>query len=1330
MVSKGFLMSCLGSGGGHEGFASRSLSPRPHYPSMPKYPRRKSTVEVVGGEDLEATPEAAEEEEKRVALFSVVGMACAACAGSVEKAIKRLPGIHDAAVDVLNDRAQVIFYPAFVSEDTIRETIEDVGFEAELIQEEMKEKSVLTCRLRIKGMTCTSCSSTIESALQDVPGVHKALVALATEEAEVRYDPRVVSANQLMEAVEDTGFEAILVTTGEDINRIELKVDGPFSTRYISMVNNSLQALPGVDDVNIDPLLHKVAISYKPDQTGPRNFIEIIESTGSGQLKASIYPEVRGKGFHRHEEINQYYQCFLWSLVFTIPVFLTSMVFMYIPGIKEVLDKKIVNMLKVGEVLRWILSTPVQFIIGRRFYVGTYKALRHGSANMDVLIALGTNAAYFYSIYTVLRAATSPNFMGTDFFETSSMLISFILLGKYLEVLAKGKTSEAIAKLMNLAPETAILISYDNEGNVISEREIDSRLIQKNDIIKVMPGGKVASDGFVIWGQSHVNESMITGESRPVAKRKGEIVIGGTVNENGVLHIRATHVGSESALSQIVRLVESAQMAKAPVQKFADRISKYFVPLVILLSLVTWLIWFLAGKFRSYPKSWIPSSIDSFQLALQFGISVMVIACPCALGLATPTAVMVGTGVGASQGVLIKGGQALESAHKVNCIVFDKTGTLTTGNPVVVNTRLLKNMVLRDFYEYVAAAEVNSEHPLAKAIVQYAKKFSTDEENPVWPEAQDFIAITGHGVKARVGNKEVVVGNKSLMVEIGIHIPVEASEILTETERMAQTGIVVSIGREVTGIVAISDPLKPGAREVISLLKSMKVTSIMVTGDNWGTANAIAQEVGIDTVIAEAKPDQKAEKVKELQMSSLTVAMVGDGINDSPALVSADVGIAIGAGTDIAIEAADIVLMKSNLEDVITAIDLSRKTFFRISMNYVWALGYNIICIPIAAGVLFPFTRFRLPPWIAGAAMAASSVSVVCCSLLLKNYRRPKKLDMLRMSEVVVIFLAFFTWLVWFLVGKFNSYPKSWIPSSMDSFQLALQFGVSVMVIACPCALGLATPTAVMVGTGVGASQGVLIKGGQALESAHKVNCVVIDKTGTLTTGKPVVVSTRLLKNMVLRDFYEYVAAAEVNSEHPLAKAIVQHAKNFSTDEENHVWPEARDFTAIAGYMILAETEGMAQSGIIISINQELTGIIAISNPLKPGAPDVISLLKSMKVKSIMVTGDNWVVAMVGDGINDSPALVSADVGMAIGAGTDIAIEAADIVRMKSNLEDVITAIDLSRKTFNRIRMNYIWALGYNIIGIPIAAGVLFHSPDSGCLHGLPVLQWQLLQSA
>ncbi|KAJ6962439.1 copper-transporting ATPase HMA5 [Populus alba x Populus x berolinensis] len=966
------------------------LSPRPRYPSMPKYPKGVSGQETnVEGSEAKA-------------VFCVLGMTCAACAGSVEKAVKRLPGIREAVVDVLNDKAQVLFYPSFVSEETIRETIEDAGFEATLIQEETSDKSTQVCRIRINGMTCTSCSSTVEQALQAIPGVQKAQVALATEEAEVHYDPKILSCNQILEAINDTGFEAVLLSTGEDMGKIGLKVDGVRTHNSMRMIENSLQALPGVQSIDIDCEVNKISLSYKPDVTGPRNFIKVIESTGTGRFKAMIFPEGGGRESHRKEEIKQYYRSFLWSLVFTVPVFLIAMIFMYIPGIKHALDTKLVNMISIGAILRWVLSTPVQFIVGRRFYTGSYKALRHGSANMDVLIALGTNAAYFYSVYSVLRAASSTDFESTDFFETSSMLISFILLGKYLEVLAKGKTSDAIAKLMNLTPDTAILLTLDDEGNVISEEEIDSRLIQRNDVIKIIPGAKAASDGFVIWGQSHVNESMITGEARPVAKREGDTVIGGTVNENGVLHIKATRVGSESALSQIVRLVESAQMAKAPVQKFADRISKYFVPLVIILSISTWLAWFLAGKFHGYPDSWIPKSMDSFQLALQFGISVMVIACPCALGLATPTAVMVGTGVGASQGILIKGGQALESAHKVNCFVFDKTGTLTMGKPVVVNTRLLKNMVLRDFYELIAAAEVNSEHPLAKAIVEYAKKFREDEENPMWPEAQDFQSITGHGVKAIVRKKEVIVGNKSLMLEHNIPISIDAEEMLAETEGMAQTGILVSIDREVTGVLAISDPLKPGAREVISILKSMKVRSIMVTGDNSGTANSIAMEVGIETVIAEAKPEQKAEKVKELQAAGYIVAMVGDGINDSPALVAADVGMAIGAGTDIAIEAADIVLMKSNLEDVITAIDLSRKTFSRIRLNYIWALGYNLLGIPIAGGVLFPGTGFRLPPWIAGAAMAASSVSVVVCSLLLKNYRRPEKLEHLDIGGIKI----------------------------------------------------------------------------------------------------------------------------------------------------------------------------------------------------------------------------------------------------------------------------------------------------------------------------------------
>ncbi|PRQ17724.1 putative cu(2+)-exporting ATPase [Rosa chinensis] len=967
-----------------------SPGPRPHYPSLPRYPK---------GTSPEATRKARGSEVK--ALFSVVGMTCAACAGSVEKAVKRLPGIQEAAVDVLNNTALVLYYPSFVNEDKICEAIEDAGFEAKLIKLEMNDKTRQVCRISISGMTCTSCSSTVESALQAIYGVQGAQVALATEEAEIHYDPSIVTSHQLLETIEITGFEAKLISLGEGISKIELQVDGIKVGQSIRAIANTLEALPGVQDIETFPELNKISISYKPEMIGPRTLIEAIESSGSAHFKAMIYPEGE-EDTHRQKEIKQYYKFFLWSLFCTVPVFLTSMVLMYIPGIKKVLDVKIVNKLSVGQILRWELSTPVQFIIGKRFYIGAYKALRHGSANMDVLIALGTNAAYFYSVYIVLRSATHKDFKGTDFFETSSMLITFILLGKYLEVLAKGKTSEAIAKLMDLAPEKATLLTLGEEGNVINEQEMDSRLIQKNDLIKVIPGAKVACDGVVMWGQSHVNESMITGEARPVTKKKDDAVIGGTVNVNGVLHIKATRVGSESALSQIVRLVESAQMAKAPVQKFADRISKYFVPVVITLSFSTWLAWFLGGKFHRYPRSWIPSSIDSFELALQFGISVMVIACPCALGLATPTAVMVGTGVGASQGILIKGGHALESAHKVNCIVFDKTGTLTVGKPVVVSTKIFYKMLPQEFYELVAATEVNSEHPLAKAIVEYAKKIREDEENSTWPEAQNFASLTGQGVKAVVRNKEITVGNKSLMLDINIAIPEEAEVALAQTEALAQTGILIAVDNEIAGIIAISDPLKPGAREVISILKSMGVRSIMVTGDNWGTANSIAKETEIETVIAEAKPQHKAENIKDLQASGYTVAMVGDGINDSPALVAADVGMAIGAGTDIAIEAADIVLMKSNLEDVITAIDLSRKTFSRIRLNYIWALGYNVLGIPIAAGVLFPSTRFRLPPWIAGAAMAASSVSVVCCSLLLKNYKRPKKLDILEIHEVRV----------------------------------------------------------------------------------------------------------------------------------------------------------------------------------------------------------------------------------------------------------------------------------------------------------------------------------------
>ncbi|XP_019420909.1 PREDICTED: probable copper-transporting ATPase HMA5 isoform X2 [Lupinus angustifolius] len=1377
------------------------LSPRSHYPSMPSYPNTTDHV-------LSYT----------TAVFSVVGMSCAACAGSVEKSIKRLPGIREAAVDLINNRSLVIFSPSFLNEETIREAIEDAGFEATLltVTDELNDKSVQVCRIQIKGMTCTSCSSTIESALQAIQGVIEARVALATEEAQVHYNANVVNYNQILEAVQDTGFEASLISSGEDMFKIDLLVQGALDEHSMKLIKESLEVRPGVLGVEIHQEFNKISISYKPDMTGPRDFIKVIEETEPGNFKANIFPPEGGqRDAHRNEEIRQYYRSFLWSLMFTIPVFLTSMVLMYIPGIKHVLDTKVVNMLTLGEVVRWVLVTPVQFIIGRRFYSGSYKSLRRGSANMDVLIALGTNAAYFYSVYSVLRAATSKTFMGTDFFETSAMLISFILLGKYLEIVAKGKTSNAIAKLMNLTPDTAILLTLDNEGNVTGEEEIDSRLVQKNDVIKIIPGAKVASDGFVIWGQSHVNESMITGEARPVAKRKGDPVIGGTVNEKGVLRIKATRVGSESALSQIVRLVESAQMAKAPVQKFADRISKYFVPLVILTSIATWLAWFLAGKFHAYPKSWIPSSMDSFELALQFGISVMVIACPCALGLATPTAVMVGTGVGATQGVLIKGGQALESAHKVNCIVFDKTGTLTIGKPVVVSTKLLTNMVQREFYELVAAAEVNSEHPLAKAIVEYAKKFR-DEENPAWPEARDFESITGHGVKAIVRSKEIIIGNKSLFVDQNVAIPIEAEDILAEAEGMAQTGILVSINGKVAGVLAVSDPLKPGAPEIISILKSMKIRSIMVTGDNLGTANSIAKEVGIESVIAEAKPEQKAKHVKDLQKERICEAIEDAGFqaksideesNDTSSQIcrihikgmtctscSSTIESALKtihgvqkARVALATEEAEICYdpnivshnqLMETIEDAgfeailistgehiskiefkvhgilndesISAIEHSLKalpgvetidiyphinkititykpymtgprTFIQVIEStgsgcfravifpneggrethrqeeikryfkfFIWSLALTIpvfltsmvlMYIPGVKHVLdmkvvnmlniglllrWEFStpvqfiigmRFYIGSYKALRKGSANmdvlialgtnaayfySVYVVARAAFSKDFEgsdffetsamlisfillgkylevlakgktsqaiaklmdltpdtatlltqddegnviseqqidsrliqkndvikivpgakvasdglvmwgkshinesmitgeaRPvakRKGDMViggtvnengvlhvkvtrvgsesALSQIVrlvesaqmakapvqkladhiskyfvplVILLSLSTWLSWFLAGQLHAYPKSWIPSSMNSFELALQFGISVMVIACPCALGLATPTAVMVGTGVGATQGVLIKGGKALESAHKVS--------------------------------------------------------------------------------------------------------------------------------------------------------------------------------------------------------------------------------------------------
>ncbi|CAL9748868.1 unnamed protein product [Musa acuminata subsp. burmannicoides] len=943
-----------------------------------------------GSVAVDFSHESSESDKKtRKVVLRIREIQCASCAVSIESVVGDMKGVESISVSPLHGQAIIRYNPEFINAKRIKDAIGDLKFEVD----EFPDQEIAVCRLRIKGMACTSCSESVERALLMVDGVKKAIVGLALEEAKIHFDPNVTDSVHLIEAIEDAGFGADLISSGDDFNKVHLKVEGLNSSEDATIMKSYLEAVEGVNHIEIDEGSHKVIIAYDPDLTGPRSLIERIQEAGHGPniYHASLYTTTRVRETEQRHEITAYRNQFLWSCLFSVPVFMFSMVLPMFSPVGDWLSYKLYNNLNMGMLLRCVFCTPVQFIIGWRFYVGSYHALRRGSANMDVLVALGTNAAYFYSVYIVIKALTSESFEGQDFFETSSMLISFILLGKYLEVVAKGKTSDALAKLTELAPDTATLLSLDVDGNVISETEISTQLLQRNDVIKIVPGSKVPVDGIVIRGQSHVNESMITGEAKAVAKRQGDKVIGGTVNENGCMLIKATHVGSETALSQIVQLVEAAQLARAPVQKLADKISRFFVPMVVVAAFITWLGWFIPGETHLYPRSWIPKAMDGFELALQFGISVLVVACPCALGLATPTAVMVATGKGASQGVLIKGGNALEKAHKVKAVVFDKTGTLTIGRPAVVQIKNFSKISLQELCKLAAAAEVNSEHPLAKAVIEHSKKlhqqygFSDDH----LLEAKDFEVHPGAGVGASIGGKRVLVGNKRLMLAFQVAVSPEIQDYVSDMEHLARTCVLVAVDGVICGAFAVSDPLKPEAGRVISFLNSMSISSIMVTGDNWATATAIAREVGIEKVFAETDPVGKAERIKDLQMEGLTVAMVGDGINDSPALVAADVGMAIGAGTDIAIEAADIVLIKSNLEDVITAIDLSRKTLARIRLNYVWALGYNVLGMPIAAGILYPFTGIRLPPWLAGACMAASSLSVVCSSLLLQSYKKP-----------------------------------------------------------------------------------------------------------------------------------------------------------------------------------------------------------------------------------------------------------------------------------------------------------------------------------------------------
>ncbi|MCH8908781.1 MAG: copper-translocating P-type ATPase [Candidatus Heimdallarchaeota archaeon] len=576
------------------------------------------------------------------------------------------------------------------------------------------------------------------------------------------------------------------------------------------------------------------------------------------------------------------------------------------------------------------------------------------------------------------------------FFETSAFLITFISLGKFMEARAKGKTSEAIKKLIEIQAKNAFLLKMDADGNVIEEIEVPIDQIRRKDVLKVYPGGKIPTDGKIVKGETAIDESMITGESLPVNKSEGDQVIGSTINQHGLIQIEATKVGKDTAINQIVKLVEEAQTSKAPIQGMADRISAVFVPVVVIIAVLDFIIWYLLFTFNVVPSSWLPPGSSPFLFSFLLAVSVLVIACPCALGLATPTAIMIGTGLGASNGILIKGGEPLETFHSVNTIVLDKTGTITHGKPALTDLEVHGTMTEKDVLFYAGSLESGSEHPLGQSIVKHAKEIIGELEGP-----KNFASVTGKGVTGDVSGKTVLIGSRKLMIENNLEISENMESSLIDLENQGKTAMIIAIDKQIQGLIAVADTIKDESIRAIAKMQHMGLEVWMVTGDNERTAKAIGQQVGISKIIAGVMPDEKAVKIKSLQNEGKIVAMVGDGINDSPALAQANVGIAIGAGTDVAIETADVVLVKNSLLDVIIALDLSKKTFNRIRLNFVWAFGFNILGIPLAAGLFIPLIRslsgttFTLPPEIAGLAMAFSSVSVVTSSLLLKRYKKP-----------------------------------------------------------------------------------------------------------------------------------------------------------------------------------------------------------------------------------------------------------------------------------------------------------------------------------------------------
>lgn len=801
---------------------------------------------------------------------------------------------------------------------------------------------VKEANLQITGMTCAACAVRIEKGLNKMDGVEQASVNLALEKSSIKYDPSKLSAVDFEKKIEALGYGIVK-------QKVEFDITGMTCAACSTRIEKGLNKIEGVAIANVNLALEKATIEFNPSEVTVGDIIAKVEKLGYG---AHQKQEDTERVDHREKAIKDQKRKFIISAILSLPLLWTMVghftftSFLYVPD------------LLMNPWIQLILATPVQFIIGKQFYVGAYKALRNGSANMDVLVVMGTSAAYFYSVYQAIVTAGTHH--GPHlYFETSAVLITLIILGKLFEAKAKGRSSEAIKKLMGLQAKTAIVV---RDG---VEKEVPLEEVVIGDTILVKPGEKIPVDGEVLEGNTAVDESMLTGESLPVDKNTGDVLYGSTINKNGFIKMKATKVGRDTALAQIIKVVEDAQGSKAPIQRMADQISGVFVPIVVGIAILTFLVWII----------WVQPG--EFTPALEVLIAVLVIACPCALGLATPTSIMAGSGRAAEFGILFKGGEHLEQTQSIDTVVVDKTGTVTHGKPVLTDVLIADGQDEERLLSLIGAAEKQSEHPLAEAIVE-----GIQEKGIELGVVQFFEAIPGYGVQATVSGQGVVIGTRKLMQQCGIDIT-SVLPAMEELERDGKTAMLAGINGQYAGLVAVADTIKDTSREAVHRLQQMGIKVIMMTGDNERTAQAIGKEVGVDAVIAEVLPEGKAEEVKKLQQQGKKVAMVGDGINDAPALATANIGMAIGTGTDVAMEAADVTLIRGDLNSIADAIIMSRKTMRNIKQNLFWAFGYNTLGIPIAAIGL-------LAPWVAGAAMAFSSVSVVLNALRLQRVKLDK----------------------------------------------------------------------------------------------------------------------------------------------------------------------------------------------------------------------------------------------------------------------------------------------------------------------------------------------------